>query len=133
MLVLVFLMGHLHRLTVRLHSVMGENYSIVLAILSTLFSPLEQKYFAPMRKYSSPESSFHGDEDIISCDDLWFDVSIHKLAKCLNGIILELILESHDTQQCKSLLEFLSFTGEISSYFSLRNLLVRKGNVTKPC
>lgn len=101
----------------------------ILGIVCSLF-PLDNDHpFLPLN-HPCEEGSLDTQEDVVARDDLGVDAAISERFDGLYCILLQLIVESYDSEEGVVLEEVLPITLQIGPHFLLVNLLQPKGDAS---
>lgn len=101
----------------------------ILGIICSLF-PLDNDHpFLPLN-HPCEEGSLDTQEDVVARDDLGVDAAVSERFDGLHCILLQLIVESYDSEEGVVLEEVLPIALQVGSHFLLVNLLQSKGDAS---
>ena len=103
--------------------------SDVLGAVTPLF-PLDDDHFRLALNHAREEGSLHSQKDVVASDYLSVDVALGQRFDGLNCVLLQLVVEGHDSEEGVVLQEVLSVALQEGSHFLLLDLLDSKGDAS---
>lgn len=97
-------------------------FGYILGIVCSLF-PLDNDHPHLPLNHPCEEGSLDAQEDVVACDDLGVNAAVGERFDGLHCVLLQLIVESYDSEEGVVLEEMLPITLQIGSHFLLVNLL----------